>query len=127
LRLKKRSRGIVVMASAAYGPLLRDFLLEDGYGRVFVVADQDELAFCIRQPNVGLVFIDMEIPLLECLEMVSELPEEDLVMPPVIVAAQEVSRALVLAAHRTGVAQLVVKPYSLDDTFSSLLEQQMGL
>jgi CheY-like chemotaxis protein len=127
LRLKKRSRGIIVMASAAHGPLVRDFLLEDGYGRVFVVADQEELSFCIRQPNVGLVFIDLELPLLECLEIVAQLPEEDLTMPPVIVAAQEVSRALVLAAHRTGVAQLVVKPYSLDDTFSSLLEQQMGL
>lgn len=127
IRLKKRTRGIVVMASQAYGQLLRDFLLEDGYGRVYVVSNQDELASCIRQPNVGLVFIDGETPVLECFEMVASLHAEGEELPPVIVAAQEVSRALVLAAHRSGVSQLVVKPYSLDESFSNLLEQQMGL
>ena len=127
LRLKKRSRGIAVMMPVAPGQLLREFLLEDGYGRVFVASSRDELAAHIRQGNVGLVFIDAEMPLLECLEMVSQLREEEQTMPPVIVAAQEVSRAFVLAAHRVGVAQLVVKPYSLDETFANLFEQQMGL
>lgn len=127
LRLKKRMRAIVVMATAAYGQLLRDFLLEDGYGRVFVASNRDELSTHIHQPNVGMVFIDAEVPVMECFEMVSQLHEEGQDMPPVIVAAQEVSRALVLAAHHAGVSQLVVKPYRLDETFSSLLEQQMGL
>jgi CheY-like chemotaxis protein len=127
LRLKKRTRAIVLLASQAYGQLLRDFLLEDGYGRVFVASNREELASHIRQPNVGLVFIDAELPVLECFEMVAQLHEEGQAMPPVLVAAQEVSRALVLAAHRASVSQLVVKPYSLDESFSSLLEQQMGL
>jgi CheY-like chemotaxis protein len=127
LRLKKRSRSIVVMVPVAYGQLLRDFLLEDGYGRVAVATNREELAVQIGQTNVGLVFIDVEMPLLECLEMVSQLREEKPALPPVIVAAQEVSRAFVLAAHRAGVAQLVVKPYSLDETFANLFEQQMGL
>jgi CheY-like chemotaxis protein len=127
LRLKKRTRAVVVMATAAYGQLLRDFLLEDGYGRVFIASNQEELASHVRQPNVGLVFIDSELPLLECFELVSRLHEDNEAMPPVLVAAQEVSRALVLAAHRVNVSQLVVKPYSLDETLASLLEQQMGL
>lgn len=127
LRLKKRTRAVVVMASPAYGQLLRDFLVEDGYGRVFVAANRDELLTYMRQPNVGMIFIDADMPVLESFEMVSELHEEEHDMPPVLVAAQEISRALVLAAHRSSVSQLVVKPYSLDETFSSLLEQQMGL
>jgi CheY-like chemotaxis protein len=127
LRLKKRTRAIVVMASSVYGQLLKEFLVEDGYGRVFVASNREELSVFIRQPNVGMVFIDADLPVLECFEMVSQLHEEDQDMPPVIVAAQEVSRALVLAAHRSSVSQLVVKPYSLDESFSSLLEQQMGL
>lgn len=127
LRLKKRTRAVVVMAPPAYGQLLRDFLVEDGYGRVFVASNRDELLAYMRQPNVGMIFIDGEMPVLESFEMVSQLHEEEQDMPPVIVAAQEVSRALVLAAHRSGVSQLVVKPYSLDESFSSLLEQQMGL
>jgi CheY-like chemotaxis protein len=127
LRLKKRTRAVVVMAPSAYGQLLKDFLVEDGYGRVFVASNRDELSAFIRQPNVGMVFIDAEISVLESFEMVSQLHEEGIDMPPVIVAAHEVSRALVLAAHRASVSQLVVKPYSLDETFSNLLEQQMGL
>ena len=127
LRLKKRTRAIVVMTTASYGQLVRDFLLEDGYGRVFVACNREELSTYIHQPNVGLVFIDAEMPVMECFEMVSHLPEGDENLPPVIVAAQEVSRALVLAASRAGISQLVVKPYNLDETFSSLLEQQMEL
>jgi CheY-like chemotaxis protein/c-di-GMP-binding flagellar brake protein YcgR len=127
LRLKKRTRTVVVMAPPAYGQLLRDFLMEDGYGRVLLASTPEELAGGIRQPNVGMAFIDSEMPILECFEMVSQLHEEDPEMPPVVVAAQEVSRALVLAAHRSNVSQLVVKPYSLDEAFTSMLEQQMGL
>jgi len=127
MRLKKRTRAIVVMASGAYGQLLRDFLMEDGYGRVFVASNPEELTAYLQQPNVGLIFIDLDLPLLECFELVSRLHGDQEAVPPVIVAAQEVSRALVLAAHRVHVSQLVVKPYSLDETLSSLLEQQMGL
>ena len=127
LRLKKRARAVVVMASAAYGQILKDFLEEDGYGRVFLAYNRDELEAYIRQPNVGMVFIDADMALLECFEIVSQLSKEDLKMPPVIVAAEEVSRLLVIAAHRSGVAQLVVKPYLLDESFASLMEQQMGL
>jgi len=127
LRLKKRTRTIVAMVPAAYGPLLRDFLLEDGYGRVLLASSREELSAHIRQPNVGMAFVDTELPVMECLEMISQLQEEDQDLPPVILAAEEISRALVIAASRVGVSQLVVKPYSLDETFSNLLEQQMGL
>ena len=127
LRLKKRPRAVVVMATVAYGQRLRNFLLEDGYGRVFVASNREELATYIRQPNVGMVFIDADMPVMECFEMIAQLPEEEHDLPPVLVAAQEVSRALVIAASRAGISQLVVKPYCLDETFSSLLEQQMGL
>ncbi len=127
LRLKKRTRAIVILANAAYGQILREFLLEDGYGRIFLAANREELSDCIRQPNVGMVFIDNEMSILECLEMVTRMAGTDQELPPVIVAAEEVSRSLVLAARRAGVSQLVVKPYTLDETFSSLLEQVMGL
>ncbi len=127
LRLKKRTRAIVVMTSPAYGPLLKDFLLEDGYGRILLASNWNELAEAVRQPNVGMVFIDVDTSVLESFEMISKLHEEDSDLPPVIVAAQEVSRALVLAAHRSSVSQLVVKPYNLDESFSDLLEKQMGL
>ena len=66
--------------------------MEDGYGRVFVAFNREELATYIRQPNVGMVFIDAEMPVLECFEMIAQLPEGEQDLPPVLVAAQDQPR-----------------------------------
>lgn len=126
-RLKKRSRAAVVLASAGHGELLREHLAEDGYGRVFVAVGWDEVVAHLQEPAVGFLFIDTERPVLESMEMVQRLHEAGLALPPIVLAAEEVSRALVLAAQRAGVTHLLVKPYALDDSLSLLFEQQMGL
>jgi hypothetical protein len=46
-------------------------------------------------------------------------------MPPVILAVEAVSTGIVLAAHRQGVTQMLVKPYALDAAFCDLLIQQL--
>ena len=127
LRLKKRSRAIVVLASAGHGELLREHLQDEGYGRVLLAVGWDEVVAHLHEASVSILFIDTDRPVLESLEMVQRFQEGGLELPPVILAAEEVSRALVLAAHRVGVTQLLVKPYAFDDTLSLLLEQQMGL
>jgi CheY-like chemotaxis protein len=127
VRLKKRSKTVLLYAHHAYGELLRDYLLEEGYGRVLVSTTGEEFIEGLHKPNLSLVLIDVELPVLEMIELVSQLNAAGLEMPPVILAAEDVSRGLVIAAHRAGVAQLLVKPYILDETFSDLLEQQMGI
>jgi CheY-like chemotaxis protein len=64
---------------------------------------------------------------MESLEFVQRLRDEAPDLPPVILAAEDISTALVLAARRNGVTQLVVRPYALDATFSALLAEQMAL
>jgi len=127
LRLKKRSRAVVILASAGHGELLREHLQDEGYGRVLAAVGWDEVVAHLHEPGVGLFLIDTERPVLESLEMVQRLHEAGLELPAIVLAAEEVSRTLVLAAHRAGVSQLLVKPYALDEAFSLLLEQQMGL
>lgn len=127
LRLKKRSRTVLVLSSAGHGEMLRDHFLEEGYGRVLVAVGWDEVVAQLQEPGIGVFLIDTERPVLESLEMVQRLTEAGMELPPIILAAEEVSRSLVLAAHRAGVTQLLVKPYALDEDFSQLLEQQMGL
>jgi len=127
LRLKKRTRTLLLYTSAGYGELLKGYLLDEGYGRVLVVANAQELEANLTQSGLGMVIIDNGTPILESLELVSQLHETMSDLPPFILAAEDVSRALVLAAHRSGVSQLLVKPYPLDEAFSTLLEQQMGL
>jgi len=126
LRLKKRSRTIALLASAGHGELLRDHFLDEGYGRILLAIGWDAVVAHLHEP-VSLLLIDTQRPVLESLEMVQRLKEAGMELPPIILAAEEVSRTLVLAAHRVGVSQLLVKPYSLDESLSVLLEQQMGL
>jgi CheY-like chemotaxis protein len=123
LRLKKRSRTVLLLIPSGYGNLLKDYLLDEGYGRVLMAASPQEMVSILAQDSVTLLLIDIGIPILECFEMVSNLKGSELELPPVIVAAEEVSRALVLAAHRSGISQLLVKPYALDESFATLLEQ----
>ncbi len=127
LRLKKRSRAVLVLASAGHGDLLRDHLLDEGYGRVLLTVGWDEVVAHLQEAGIGLFLIDTERPVLESLEMVQRLQEAGMELPAIVLAAEEMSRSLVLAAHRVGVSQVLVRPYALDEALSVLLEQQMGL
>ncbi len=127
LRLKKRSRAVVILASAGPGGLLRDHFLEEGYGRVLLALGWDEVVAHLQEPGVGLLFIDTQMPLLESMEMAQRLRDAGMQLPAIVLAAEEVSRALVVAAQRAGISQLLVKPYALDEALSQLAEQQMGL
>ena len=118
---------MIVLAQAGPGELLRGHLLEEGYGRVLVALGWDEVVAHLQEPGVGLLLIDTPTPLLESMEMVQRLRDAGMAMPSVVLAADEVSRALVVAAQRCGISHLLVKPYALDESLSLLLEQQMGL
>lgn len=127
LRLKKRSRTLLLLTSQGYGDLLKDYLLDEGYGQVLLAVSPQEMVSTLVQNPVSLVFIDSGMPILECFELISHIKESDFKLPPVILAAEEISKALVLAAHRSGISQLLVKPYGLDESFSILLEEQMEI
>ena len=128
LRLKKRSRAVVALApSGPFGDLLKDFLQDEGYGRVMVTASPEDFLDFLHQPNLGLILLDGDLGTLEALGFVRKLKEAFQSLPPIILAAEEVSTSIVMAAHRSGVAQMLVKPYALDEALSDLLAQQMGL
>jgi len=128
LRLKKRSRAVVALApSPALADLMKEYLQEEGYGRVLVSHARQEFLEYLQQPNLALLLIDGNLSSLDALQFVTHLRGTFADLPPVILAVEEASAAIVLAAHRNGVSQILVKPYSLDAAFSELLSQQMGL
>lgn len=122
LRLKKRSRPVVVFAEAEQGHRLAELLAGDGYGRVLLAANFGEAQAALLQPNVGFLLVDMGTSLLDCLQFLGELRAGQLPLPPILLAADEVSRSLALAAKRVGAAQVLVKPYALDDHLLGILE-----
>ncbi len=127
-RLKKRSRAVVALAATpVFGDLLKEHLQEEGYGRVLVTHSQKEFLDFLQQPNLAVLFIDGNFSTLDALQFVTQLRGSHAELPPIILAVEEASTAIVLAAHRNGVSQILVKPYALDGTFSELLSQQMGL
>jgi CheY-like chemotaxis protein len=122
LRLKKRSRAAVLLAPPEVASALQEALQEDGYGRVLVAATPEEVHDLLLQPNLGFLFIDVEASNLECLQLISNLHSGLQTLPPVVMAVQDVSKALVIAAHRIGVAQVIVKPYALDEALFAILD-----
>jgi CheY-like chemotaxis protein len=126
LRLKKRSRAVVALSrTAAFEDILKGFLQEDGYGRVLTTLFPDEVLEFLRQPNLGVLLLDGNMSVVESLEYVQKLRNAFLELPPIILAAEDISTAVVLAARRKGVTQLVVRPYALDAAFSALLSEQL--
>lgn len=126
LRLKKRSRAVVALSrSAAFDEILRGFLEEDGFGRILTTTYPEEVFDLLRQPNLGVLFLDGNMSIVESLEFVQRLRGAFHELPPIVVAAEDISTAIVLAARRQGVNQLVVRPYALDPAFSSVLTGQM--
>lgn len=127
LRLKKRARTLLVLSQGAGADLLKDHLEEDGYGRVLMASDWAQAITRLQEAPVDLLLVDLERPILEAMEMLGKLQEADLALPPVVLAADEVSRGIVVAATRVGVAHLLVRPYLLDEAFSRMVEAQLGL
>ncbi|MGA2081449.1 MAG: response regulator [Holophaga sp.] len=124
LRLRKRSRAVVALVpTPAAGDLLKDFLQEEGYGRVLVTSSRKELKEFLQQPNLAVLFLDGNLGTLDALQLASDLAAAHPALPPTILAVEEVSAAVVLAARRHGVAQILIKPYTLDAAFSELLNQ----
>ena len=123
-RLKRRSRAVVALAaSPAHGDVLKSFLQEEGYGRALVTHTPREFLEFLQQPNLAAIFIDGSFGTLDALQFTTQLKATHPVLPPVILAVEEASTAMVLAARRNGVAQILVKPYALDAAFCELLGQ----
>jgi DNA-binding response OmpR family regulator len=121
-----RSRAVVALASTpAAGDFLREHLHEEGFGRALVTTSREELLEFLQQPNLAVLFLDGNLGILEALELISELRQVQPTLPPIILAVEEVSTGVALAARRHGVAHILVKPYALDAAFSDLLIQQM--
>lgn len=125
LRLKKRSRALLVLAAPARIPKLRAALEEDGFGRVIAASTCEELLPYLDEPNLGVLFLDLDDSVLGSLQVLREFHAVHEVLPPVVLAAEEISKAVVVAAAREGARHLIVKPYALDDAFFVTLEQAL--
>ena len=124
LRLRKRSRAVVALASSpAAADLLKEHLQEEGYGRVLATGLSRDLFDLLQQPNLGILFLDGNLGPLDGLALVNQLRGQFSTLPPIVLAVEDASTAIVLAARRSGVAQVLVKPYNLDATFTELLDQ----
>lgn len=123
IRLKKRSRALVALVSTQeHADNLSAFLEAQGYGRVFIALGLGELRELLRQPNLGLLLLDSDISFLDLMEEVRSIQDEFHELPPIALAAEEISRGVVIAAQRVGISQLLVKPYALDESFNNTLE-----
>jgi CheY-like chemotaxis protein len=127
LRVKKRSRNLVLaMEEGPNRAALVAFLVADGYGQVLAVATLTELLEVLDRAQ--LIFVDGGVAEVQGLALASLLRHrlaED--MPPVLLAETTVDSELVLGAQELGLAQILVKPYDLDQDFLRMIEEHLGI
>ncbi|MBK9797858.1 MAG: hypothetical protein IPP58_15530 [Holophagaceae bacterium] len=124
LRMKKRARSILLaMPSGPDRDALAVFLSLDGYGKVRVAATLTELLECLEEAQ--LVFVDGGVAELQGLALATLIRQR--LEAPVLLAEASVDSELVLGAQESGVAQVLVKPYDLDEDFLNLIEGHLGL
>ena len=129
LRMKKRTRAILLaMAPGPDRDALAAYLTEDGYGRVLFADTLTVLLEHAERPGIHLIFVDggvVEVQGLALASLLRHRLEDE--MPPVILAEASVDAELVLGARETGVAQILVKPYDLDQEFLRMFEEHLGI
>jgi CheY-like chemotaxis protein len=127
LRVKKRTRTLLLaMQEGPDREALAASLVADGYGQVLPVATLTELLELLDRAQ--LVFVDGGVAEVQGLNLASLLRhklQED--MPPVILAEETVDSELVMGAQEIGVAQVLVKPYELDQDFLRMIEGHLGI
>ena len=125
--MKKRTRGVLLaMPEGPDREALAAFLAQDGYGRIRVAGTLTELLEHLA--DVQLVFLDGGVAELQGLALASLIRQrlED-GETPVLLAEGSVDAELVLGAQEHGVAQVLVKPYGLDQEFLHMLEEHLGI
>jgi CheY-like chemotaxis protein len=129
IRLKKRSRTMLVAADPEEEGIaaLVAHLQGEGYGRILVAGTLGELFGALDEPGLGLLFIDRGVAELAGLTLVETLQEVREDLPPILLALEALSAEDVVAAQESGVAHLMVKPFALDEDFSRLVENVLGL
>ncbi|MCE1228444.1 MAG: hypothetical protein LWX11_02980, partial [Firmicutes bacterium] len=126
VRLKKRSRALMILATEEEGESLERHFLEEGYGRVERATQWSEVVTGLQASPVQLLLVDLESAPEESLDMLERLhPVLD--MPPVLLAASSITSELVLTVRRVPQVHLLVKPYALDEALSQQVEQQLEL
>jgi CheY-like chemotaxis protein len=127
LRVKKRSRHLVLaMAEGPDRAALVAFLVADGYGQVRAAATLAELLEVLD--HAQLIFVDGGVAEVQGLALASLLRHRlEGAMPPVLLAEATVDSDLVLGAQELGVAQILVKPYELDQDFLRMVEEHLGI
>jgi CheY-like chemotaxis protein len=127
LRVKKRIRNVLLaMPEGPDRAALAAFLAVDGYGQVLAVATLTDLLEHLDQAQ--LIFVDGGVAELQGLALASLIRHRlEEAMPPVILAEASVDAELVVGAQQTGVAQILVKPYELDQDFLRMFETHLGI
>ncbi len=127
LRVKKRTRSLLLAMPEGPGcEALVAFLAADGYGQVMAVATLTELLEHLD--HAQLIFVDGGVAELQSLALASLLRHRlEEAMPPVLLAEDAVDADLVVGAQQTGVAQILVKPYELDQDFLRMIEGHLGI
>ncbi|MCL1908585.1 MAG: hypothetical protein FWG12_04365 [Holophagaceae bacterium] len=126
-RLKRKARTIVLFGHDE--EMLVKALIAEGYGRVECPESMDELIESIPPAGTGLLLLDLDMPLDECLTIASGFLSQLPTPPPVILISEnnKVGVGDNLDAQRMGISLLLPRPLKINDALFNKMEELMGI
>lgn len=128
-QIKRRARGITLaMEDSPERDWLQSYLQDQGFQKVHLAATLTQLLEALDQPGANLVLIDGGVAELKGMELADFLRQSrGEAKPPILLAQENMSAVIVLAARRSGVDQLLVKPYELDAALLGMIDGLLGI
>ncbi|MCL1894629.1 MAG: hypothetical protein FWG02_10450 [Holophagaceae bacterium] len=126
-KLKRKARTIVLFG--ADEEILVKMLLAEGYGKVICPNNMEELLESLPQGGTGLLLLDMDMPLDECIFIAKNLLSHLEEPPPVILISEnnQVGVGDTLEAQRSGISLLLPRPLKINDALFNKMEELMGI
>ncbi|MDR2561596.1 MAG: response regulator [Holophagales bacterium] len=126
-KLKRKGKTIILFGTD--DQKLVKTLQAEGYGKVCCPENMEGLLEVIQQPGAGLLLMDLEMPLDNCLAIAAtilgQLPEP----VPVILVSENTQVGVrdALDAQKAGISLVLPRPLKIDNELFNKIEQSMSL
>jgi CheY-like chemotaxis protein len=126
---KLKRKGKTVILFGIEDQTLVKMLQAEGYGKVSSPENMENLLEAIQQPGAGLLLMDLDMPLDNCLAIAASLLQQLPEPLPVILVSENTQVGVrdTLDAQKAGISLVLPRPLKIDNELFNKIEQVMSL
>jgi len=114
---------LVIEDNRHFRTIIRTILRGFGVGEVFDVSDAIEAFALLKERDIDLIFLDLDMPVLdgfEFIELVRRAPDSPNTTIPIVILSSHAQRSVVIRAIECGANDFLLKPVRSVDIYRRL-------